>query len=214
MGKLAVFLCLGILLCYTLGECSEMTKRARPCPCEEHKNAFTPHTTWKRHTGEIARGKRHRWVPVPEGQAEEKQEQAGADEDHKAAECIEPEEPKEDPTAKVYATELTELVARGVINVTGAEAVLKVQHSNYQEHLQGDVQIPKSWYRARKLATEGREIKWFARDFCPKCDKLFPVDKEEATCTRCNEITRYDSEGKSIRQAQYMDISDKQANEM
>ena len=144
-----------------------MPKRAKPCPCSEDKNEFVPYTTWQRHTRDITQGKRRRWDPDVDAPAPVTQEQPNVQQADDEA-----ERPVVDPTARDYSTELVELVARGVATVTGVEAILKAQHGRYQEHLKGEVSIPPSWYKAKKMALEDREIKWFSRDFCPRCDDL------------------------------------------
>ena len=67
------------------------------------------------------------------------------------------DEPAVDPTLVHFSTEVLELVGRGVVGVTGAEAMLQIQHANYQQHLPEGVDMPKTWYRARKNGMKGRE---------------------------------------------------------
>ena len=139
-----------------------MGKRPRPCPCGDHKNELVPASTWSRHTQEIALGKRSRWEP------------SSSDEIVHKVPVPQPALPATDRTSTVvkYSTEVTELVGRGVVNVTGAEAMLKIQHSYYSTHLPGDINMPKSWYRAKNHAVSGREPVCLMKDYCVHCDHL------------------------------------------
>ena len=182
-----------------------MGRQPRPCPCAEHKNELTMYNTWLRHTQDIARGKRRRWDP------NETSEVAAGDGDVVLDEVV--DEPAVDPTLVHYSTEVLELVARGVVGVTGAEAMLQIQHANYQEHLPEGVGMPKTWYKAKKHGMKGREVLCVPRDFCTRCDSLFPVDKKVIDCpaAACEGIprTRFDLKNKPLRRAYYFDIADK-----
>ena len=183
---LVIFFCILFLVA--------MPKNPRPCPCFEHENALTPFSTWQRHAEQIARGARARWTGEEEN--------------------LPPVQPVVEveilSVEEQYALELTELVARGVINVTGAEAVCKITHRRYQDHLPDDITMPSSWYKAKNIAMDGRETRVFTRDFCPICDYLFPEEPRKVYCPTCKKRTRYiNKRRKPARQAYYIDIAAK-----
>jgi hypothetical protein len=181
-----------------------MRKRPRPCPCEDHKNELVSVSAWLRHTQEIARGTRSRWepsvhmVPVPQP----------------ALSAL----PATDRTSTVvkYSTEVTELVGRGVVNVTGAEAMLKIQHSYYSAHLPEKINMPKSWYLAKNHAVGDREPVCLKKDYCVQCDHLFSEELTDTQCPDCTDKddkpvphTRFDPQGKPIRRAYFFEMADK-----
>jgi hypothetical protein len=185
-----------------------MGKRWMPCPCAAHKNELAPYSTWHRHAQEIARGQRRRWDP-----RETSDDVAGDDGGVVVDEVV--VEPAVDPTLVHYSTEVMELVARGVVGVTGAEAMLQIQHANYHQHLPDGVDMPKTWYKAKKSGMKGRESLCIPRDFCTLCDSLFPKDAKVVNCpnpkTTCKTTpnTRFDLTGKPLRRAYYFEIADK-----
>ena len=183
-----------------------MGKRPRPCPCGDHKNELVPASTWSRHTQEIALGKRSRWEP------------SGSDEIVHKVPVPQPALPATDRTSTVvkYSTEVTELVGRGVVNVTGAEAMLKIQHSYYSTYLPVEINMPKSWYRAKNHAVSGREPVCLMKDYCVHCDHLFSEELTDTQCPDCTDKddkpvphTRFDPQGKPIRRAYFFEMADK-----
>jgi hypothetical protein len=187
-----------------------MAKRPRSCPCVEHKNKLAPFSTWKRHTQDITRGTRRRWDPRENSDDAAGADTADEDGDGVLGEIV--DEPAVNPTLVHYSTEVLELVARGVVGVTGAEAMLQIQHANYQPHLPEGVDMPKTWYKAKKAGMKGRELLCIPRDFCTGCDSLFPVDKKVVNCPdvcKGNPKTRFDPKGTPLRRAYYFDIAEK-----
>lgn len=114
-------------------------------------------------------------------------------------------------TEQKHCTEVVELVSRGVVTVTGAQAMIKVTYANYNEYLPEDMDLPPSWFMAKKLGVAERDIKYFTRDFCVDCDYAFPVDKTVHKCPECKDTpsTRFGPNGKALRQAYYFDIDAK-----
>ena len=188
-----------------------MGRLPKQCPCNVHKGRFTSYHMYARHVAMIAQGSLARWDPLA---AEvpallDADDQAASDPDNQADEGDEGDEGDDANVEKMYASEVQELVARNVVSVTGAEAMLQSTHRMYQPLLNPDKHIiPKTWYRCRKLASEGREPKFFTRDYCPKCDFLFPIDEKVEECERCEENFRY-KDGKPARVAYFFDMADK-----
>ena len=161
-----------------------MGRKRSLCPCEEcEQSPFVTKGIWRSHAAEIGRGTRARRVRLPINELFSAGPVQGPVEEKKEVE--------QDPTAEHYSAELTELVADGTIGVTGAECILKATHKNYASHLAAGVTLPPSWHTAKKLATKGKTALWFTRDFCPKCDHLFQLDKKDVHCPRCDKDTRY-----------------------
>jgi hypothetical protein len=162
---------------------------------------------WHRHAEKIARGVLQRW----QGEAEPAEPDRAENNKNEVPAAAEDEPDDFDPSSR-FAIQLTELVANNKITVTGAEAVLKVTHDSVDPFLQPgcDFELPTSWYKCRKLAVDGCEPEWFTRDFCPKCDYLFP-DSSRCRRSRCPECDteRFDRRGKPHRQAYYFSIDDK-----
>jgi hypothetical protein len=218
MLKLVLFVCLLVF--------SGATRPFRECPCTEcGQNPLGPYRdlrAWKRHAEQIARGTRFRAAGIGrEATAAAAAEIPAAVEqaDQHLEEEIEdnPAFEMDDTEEWHYAMEMAELVANSTATVTGMEAMLKATHKRYEKHLPEGISIPTSWYMAKKLACEGKEPKWFTRDFCPDCDHLFDVDETDTECPRwtaasheskdCN--TRFDKHGTAPRQAYYFDMDDK-----
>jgi hypothetical protein len=173
----------------------------RMCPCVACASCPVVDTrTWKIHAGEIARGVRMRVADAPPP--------------HPLGNVVPPVEAdpcvlaEVDDTALRHAIEMSELVSTGAVNATGMEAVLKSTSRWYQPHLPDNVTVPKTWYRARRMATAGKEPVSFTRDFCPVCDHLFRVAKSDEHCPRCNATTRF-TDGAATRQGRYFDVDDK-----
>jgi hypothetical protein len=182
----------------------------RLCPCINCVAApVVDLRTWKLHAGALARGEVARATaanPV-EQPVELPVAPAVVDEQIESDSEI-----VEDCTDFHYAMEMAELVATGKVNVTGMEEVLKTTSARYQEHLPPGFAIPASWFKVRKIAVDGREPKFFTRDFCPSCDHLFEEDKDDVHCPDCKQATRYKTMGKNynaVRQAYYFDLDDK-----
>jgi hypothetical protein len=160
-------------------------------------------STWRRHTQEIATGKRKRWEANDDESAEEPAhaEEAQAEDDGKFDD------------ARAFAFEVVELVSQGLVNVTGAEAVLKVVHDRFEKHMPAYVPpIPKSWHRCKGMALDGKEPKFIERHFCPKADHLFPLDPKVRRCPEClPHIERRYARGTKnpLRVAYYLDLDDK-----
>ena len=96
-------------------------KPMRPCPCDLHNNALVSKSVWHRHVTEMTVGTRARWEP----------------DSHETVVLAEPDDLHAvDTLEEKHSVEVVELVARGVINVTGAQAILKVTHKNYAEQKQ------------------------------------------------------------------------------
>jgi hypothetical protein len=174
----------------------------RLCPCVECELEPVVDTrTWRKHTGEIARGVRDRTIA---GVPKTKKPAVGVE----VAVGMEVAVEHEGRTGARYAMEMSELVSTGAVNVTGMQKVLQSTSSHFQSYLPEPIVIPKTWYLARKIAVGGKEPLPFTRDFCPKCDHLFGVAKEDEKCPNCAAPTRY-TFGKATRQAQYFDVADK-----
>ena len=170
----------------------------RPCMCHMHKGQHASYKLHLAHAKMIAQGKLSVWVPpVPQPVALGDEGGEGDEGDEYAAPEVE----------SLFAAEVTELVARNQVTITGAEAMLQSTHRIYQPLL-GDAKIPKTWYLCKKLATEGKEPVFFTRDYCPKCDFLFPVDENIEVCGRCEVKTRYEG-AKPARVAYFFDLADK-----
>jgi rubrerythrin len=193
------FVLLTLLLCTLLWM---PAYKFKPCPCNEHKNELAPESTARRHLQEIARGIRQRWAGnnSPEAQSSAEPEdvvQAAHVIDQAASD--ESEEDEVFATQRNFTNEITELVAQNLLCVTGAEAVLKIVHSNYQKHLQEGHDIPKSWYLCKKIAMDGKEPVYFTRDFCPQCDYLYGVKSQRTYCPVCpGKEKRFDVKGNLI----------------
>lgn len=168
-------------------------------------------TTWKRHAGQIARGERERGGVLSAPSTADKEGMdiaAEEDMDNVEEEQIEAASEERGP-AEDFAIEVAEMVARNRINVTGAQAMLKTVHRHFNHHLPADIDIPPSWYIARKLACEGKEPEHIVRDFCPKCDYMFDPESDAPACPLCFADTRYDCTGSPERQAYYFPLDDK-----
>ena len=171
----------------------------RPCPCWEHKNAYVPKSTQMRHLQEIARGVRPRWQGPNSSEndleIEERQLQV-LDEDNEDEKNSDDSEAHNFKTCINFAYEFIELVATNLISITGAEAILKITHHNYQKHLPQGIDIPPSWYMCKKFTLDGKEPKYFTRDFCPKCDYLYGAKSRRTYCPVCpGKESRYDKQG-------------------
>ena len=186
-----------------------------------HKGRLTSYLNYIRHAALIAQGRLGRWVPLADeaqelpdagDQAPDDADDQDANNDADGDEDNEGDEGDEGDghnIEKMYAAEVQELVARDVVSVTGAEAMLQSTHRMYQPLLPSDKHtIPKTWYRCKQLASEGRLPEFFTRDYCPKCDFLFPKDDKVTECARCEKNTRY-KDGKPARVAYFFDIADK-----
>jgi rubrerythrin len=199
-----------LLLVLVLAVCVVPTVHAargqRMCPCVNCiASPIVDSRTWADHAGQIARGERARATDA-QPCAVAAQVQPALDDQ------IESDSEEEDCTGIFYAMEMAELVATGKVNVTGMQDVLKATSARYQPHLPEGVNIPKSWYKARKIAVDGREPKFFTLDFCPECDHLFEEDADDDHCPDCDKDSRYTQKGnkqKAVRQAYYFDLDDK-----
>ena len=182
----------------------------KPCMCNLHKGALVPYWQFKSHLAMILKGKLGLWAPVNPDPVEFDEkvdaavEGADSDEGDKNEEGDQHEAPQ---VETLFASEVTELVARNQVTVTGAEAMLQSTHRIYQPLLT-EAKIPKTWYHCKKMSTEGKEPLFFTRDYCPKCDFLFPVDAKMELCGRCEQNTRYDGD-KPARVAYFFDLADK-----
>jgi hypothetical protein len=103
-----------------------------------------------------------------------------------------------------------------VVNVTGAEAMLKIQHAYYSDHLPEEINMPKSWYRAKNLAVGEREPVCLKRHYCVLCDHLFSEELTDTLCPACTDEddipvphTRFDPQGNPIRRAYFFELADK-----
>ena len=174
--------------------------KQQPCPCWEHKNELAPRSTYRRHIQEIARGERARWTG-DDTQSDETQNDTQTDVTQEEAVNLNlPEKEVQsdavNSTCLNFTHEITELVSQNLLTVTGAEAVLKIVHANYQEHLKEGYNIPTSWYKCKKLAMDGNEPVYFTRDFCSVCDYLYSVNSKRTYCPECsNKAPRYDIKG-------------------
>ena len=155
--------------------------------------------TWFRHQRLLQTGRLVRW----EG------------DDSDSGMSGEGDDPEEAPDSAVitphkqFSIEVVELVSRGVLSVTGAEAMLKATTHTYDSHLPDDITIPPSWYMARKWGVGEHMPIHIKRHFCPECDYLFPERPACEFCERCKKNTRYQVNGKPCRVAIYFPLADK-----
>jgi hypothetical protein len=110
--------------------------------------------------GEIQAGKRHRANPVhgngahanPDSDDEEHGEAGGGVDLTTWAVLVEWKEGDDDPDDELsvgckYGIEVVDLVGRGLVRVSGAEAILKITAARLNDHLSDDVDVPSSWYK-------------------------------------------------------------------
>ena len=181
-----------------------MPRQYRPCPCELCRGVAVLKRQWQRHAERIARGELQRW-----------RGEAGDDpllQNSPPPPAPPAPEAPPNPCTR-FAIQLTELVARNLVSVTGAEAMLKITHDAVQGMLPDECEfnVPSSWHRCKKLALDGVEPKWFARDFCPVCDFLYDDTRPLQTSCPVSGCTgkRFDARGRPARQAFYFCLDDK-----
>ena len=170
-------------------------RKFRACPCAEHKNAFVPGETYRRHIQEITRGVRQRW----NGTEELEEDAATASAAPASLQQNTAIDENDFETCLQFAHEILELVAQNLLSITGAEAVLKITHKNYQELLPDGFKIPPTWYMCKKFAMDGDEPIYFTRDFCPKCDYLYSAKSKRTYCPICPaKEYRYNEKGGAV----------------
>lgn len=195
----------------TLGAILTEAMPAKPahCFCTVCKGDVVQGKTAKKHAWQMEIGTRQAYIPAPAAAAPAAEPPAA--EDPVPIEELAPE--NEDSLfqkSKNFAFQVAELVAQGLINITGADAVLKLVSRTVQPWLPEEMQLPRSWYLCRKLALDGKEPKYITRDFCPECDYLYDDNSTQRVCPDCPKaVHRYDDKGQAVRQAYYFDIDDK-----
>jgi hypothetical protein len=114
------------------------------------------------------------------------------------------QEEKNDPAYR-FSCEMVEQVVRSRVSNQGMNDVLKIFHK-YYGHFLPENAMPTSWYKLRKLASDGNVPKYVMRDLCPKCDWLFTG--VGATCGRCKTL-RWNPKkpGTPARQSVYFDMA-------
>lgn len=189
-----------------------MPRKKRLCPCEECSE-LPPRDlrTWEKHVTQIANGTRRRALPAQFGE-EPPESTKGLWPGRK---LVAPEDGAEEESDVEMSMEemsssasVLELVARGVLNVTGAEAILKTLSSTYNAKLPHNIQIPRSWHICRKNGVRSLSVQplLFTRHFCPECDYLFEEDRRKVRCPSCRKDTRYREGGKPARVSYYRDL--------
>jgi hypothetical protein len=203
-----------------------MGRRPRLCPCHEcdvRGKSFVDARTWEQHADEMKEGTRYRHASAAfqaadadearlNQEAERLADEAAAvvaqeEEEIGPRRTLDPLKPSD--VGRIIATEIAELVARGTIKQTGADAVLKVFQSRTRPFLANKVILPPSWYMCEKMARVGVvEPKSYERDFCHVCDHLFLEDPADTRCPRCKKPTRFNRNGICERTATYFDLDD------
>jgi len=103
------------------------------------------------------------------------------------------------PDAKVpsvhfkVAKELMEQVVRRKVTAAGVTDILKIMKHYYGNYMPKEIlkRFPSSWYKVKKLASDGTEPTSKIRDVCPTCSWIFPVDTDMIKCVRCRKDTRW-----------------------
>jgi hypothetical protein len=192
----------------------------KPCPCTQCKYAAVPHSTWRRHKSELETGTRLRHPkrprPRPRGHSdasdEDGPESQSSGEDPAPVDLV----PAPNSTRKArlfdgFCLDMIDLVARGQVNATGMENVMKVidKHIRGQLNANAANELPTSWYNVQRVgeACVGPGSKHFYRHFCPVCGEIFPLDTAVRACVkpRCAG-ERYDAQRKPHVKALYYDI--------
>lgn len=173
-----------------------------PCPCATCNYTNKPPRTVKRHTEDIASGKRDR-AGAQDAEVNNDDELESSDSES-AEEVL--------PVDIQVAKELRDTVARGLVSSAGVEAITKVFFKHYSRYLPDDVGMPSSWYKVQTLAGIDQEAPAYCmRHFCPHCDCLYPEDLTVVVCPRatCQQADRFDSTKRPRRVAFYFDLEDK-----
>jgi hypothetical protein len=202
-----------------------MPANKRHCPCANCEwVGLVTNRTFKAHKAELENGKRkrarhHRPAEEPEvvgapraGELEAAGAQLVAVSASSSRANIVAEEGKRAEAIRQFACQVAEQLGLGRVSETGVDAVLKIVrqfwHNSQDEGLPIQDFPVSSMYLVKKYATTANPVLWFARDFCPEDDFLFPEDTSVEICGVCGQATRFNSKRQPVRQAYYFDMVD------
>lgn len=181
------------------------------CPCNVHKRRAISSSGYYRCKKLIGEGRLALWVPPIEALPPSEVEDENGDAEH--LELVNHVQGLHTQTQAEFASEICELVVRGVVRPTGVNGFLKIYARHYGLNLPDGTLIPASWYIVKKLVlknggSESRAPKHSLRHLCTECDWLFPLDTTVDTCIRCKKPTRWDPKkrGRPARTAVYFDM--------